>query len=120
MNPNFLFYLPPIGDDKAPTVRKVINFSGTGTAESSNSSARFIPGKKYILAVGAVPILVVFSNELNAPNKVDSSNGMILPAGFTFCFECIDNPKEGWGSKIAYVEALDGVSAYTASAICVN
>lgn len=120
MNPTFLRFLPPIIDDRCPPTRRPINFSGTGTTEATNTASPLIPGKDYLFTVGGTAIRIAFSRTSGTANAVSSTNSLVLPANTWFIFTCIDRPSESWGSQFVYVEAADGVSAYTASALCIN
>lgn len=120
MNPNFLSFPTPLVDDKAPAIRKPVNFAGTGTTESSNTDSPFLMGRQYLFTVGPVAVRVVFSKTGGQANVVSSTNSLILPANSWCIFTTIEHDEEGWGSQFVYVEAADGTSAYLASAVCVR
>jgi len=120
MNSTFFRVFPPIIDDRCPPSRRPINFASTGTTESTNTNSPLIPGKDYLFTVGATAVRVAFSKTSGTANAVSATNSLILPAHSSTVIACINRADEDWGSQYVYVEAADGTSAYTASAICLN
>lgn len=99
-------------DDAAPAQYKPQVLTGTGTTEDSNERP-FSKDRLHVLTVGATPVIVGFSKNKGLVNAVTASNGMILPAGSEFEFKAIGGGLESYGALYVYVEAQDGVSAYT-------
>lgn len=109
MQPSF-FFVPPSHDNTA--ARTVIKLSNTGTTESSNTKA-LVASRGHVLVVGAVPVYVSFKLLGGVANSVSATTALRLPAGAILPFKPVKDVDGGVGSVFVYVEAADGVSAYT-------
>lgn len=107
-------WLPPVIDANAPGNLTPQVISGTGTSEESNSRP-FAVDRMHWLIVGNEPVRVGFSAKGDLTDAIDSTNGVILPAGYVFSFKAFGGPD--WGARYVYVEAADGSAEFEVSVI---
>lgn len=105
---------PPSRDTGAYNHRFPENLSGTGTTESS-TSRKFESGSCYTVYAGAAPIRLAFHFARGLAAAVDPALDLIVvPAYGSFTFTAWGDAATSVGAYYLYIEAADGVAAYTA------
>lgn len=105
--------ITPPSSDAAASADAGITLANTGTTESSTSLLDV--GRVYAISNNTTaPIRVAFRSTVNTPTAVNAED-IVIGSYETYYFKTwMKNNGTDYGVRVVYVEAADGVAAYSA------